>query len=164
MVVYIIVGLFVLFGLVLAYRTFGGAAAAAIDVAATLRAVLDAAQGAGRDLQHLSEAPPSLGARAAGAPNPAKALRRRLSGLSQQLETIDAACLDEHESGAHALLAVAVDELVWAAGMCADDTFSASEGMRTAVATLGDHARSCLGDAALILGSSAPAEEVERAP
>ena len=72
--------------------------------------------------------------------------------------------LDEHDSGAHALLAVGVDELVWAAGMCADDTFSASEGMRTAVATLGDHAASCLKDAARILGSSGLAEEVERAP
>lgn len=163
MVVYIIVGLVVLFGLVLAYRTFGGSSSAAIDVHALLRTVLDGAQRAAAELSELSVAAPLIGPRGPGAPNPAKALRRRLSGLAQQLETVDVAALDEDDGSAHALLSVAVDELVWAAGMCAGDTFSASEGMRTAVVALRDHATRCLHDAARMLVGSAP-EEVERAP
>ena len=163
MVVYIIVGLVVLFGLVLAYRTFGGASSAAIDVHALLLTVLDGAHGAAAELTELAAAAPLIGLRSPGAPNPAKALRRRISGLAQQLETVDVASLDEADAGAHALLAVAVDELVWAAGMCADDAFGAGDGMRTAVVALRDHATRCLHDAAAILVRSAP-EEVERAP
>jgi hypothetical protein len=164
MVVYVIVGLVVLGGLVLAYRTFGGASAAAVDAPALLRTVLAAARPAATELHELSLAAPLIGARGPAAPNPAKVVRRRLSGLSLQLESVDVGSLDDRYAGAHALLAAAVDELVWAAGMCADDTFSASEGMRTAVAALDGHAASCLHDAGRILESSAPAEEVERAP
>ena len=164
MVVYVIVGLVVLAGLVLAYRTFGGASGAAIAVSALLLRVLADANNAVVELTELAAAPPLAGARGPSAPNPANAVRRRLTGLAQQLETVDAASLDEHTAGAHALLAVAVDELVWAAGMCADDTFSASEGMRTAVAALDAHATSCLDDAARLLVESSPSEEVERAP
>jgi hypothetical protein len=163
MVVYVIVGLVVLFGLVLAYRTFGGASSAAIDVHALLLTVLDGGQSAVAELGEIVTTPPLLGARGPSAPNPAKALRRRVTGLAQQLETVDVAAIDERDAGAHALLSVAVDELVWAAGMCADDSFSAGEGMRTAVVALRDHATRCLVDAARTLVRSAP-EEVERAP
>jgi hypothetical protein len=164
MVVYIIVGAVVLLGLVLAYRTLGGASAAAIDVDALLRRVLAGAQDAATELDGIAAAPTLIGARPADAANPAKTLRRRLSGLAQQLDAVDMAGLDERESGVHALLAVAVDELVWAAGMSAAETFSASEGMRTAVAELRDHATRCLRDAAVHLEASVPAEEAERAP
>ena len=163
MVVYVIVGLVVLAGLVLAYRTFGGASGGAIDVHALLLRVLGDAHLAAAELSDLAAAPPLAGARGP-APNAAKVWRRRLTGLLQQLESVDVVSLDERESGAHALLAVAVDELGWAAGIGADDTFSASDGMRTAAAALRDHATRCLTDAARILGSSAPAEEVEGAP
>lgn len=164
MVVYVIVGLVVLAGLVLAYRTFGGASGGAIDVAALLRRALADANEAAAELSELAAAPPLAGAGGPSAPNPAKLLRRRLTGLTQQLETVDVMSLDEHDAGAHALIAVAVDELVWAAGICADDAFSAGEGMRTAVTALVGHATSCLHDAARILVRSAPGEEVERAP
>ena len=164
MVVYVIVGLVVLAGLVLAYRTLGGASGGAIDVSALLLRVLGDARLAAAELSELASAPPLAGARGQAAPNPARALRRKLTGLSQQLESVDVVALDERDSGAHALLAVAVDELGWAAGICADDTFGASEGMRTANAALRDHAVQCLHDAAGILAQSAPAEEVERAP
>lgn len=164
MVVYVIVGLVVLAGLVLAYRTLGGASSAPVDGRALLLLVLAAAQSAAAELTELSRAAPLIGARRPAAPNPSNALRRRMLGLAQQLETIDVASLDEHDAGAHALLDVAVDELVWAAGICADDTFSASEGMRTANAALRDHATRCLHDAARILAQSAAVEEVERTP
>ena len=163
MVVYVIVGAVVLLGLVFAYRTLGGASAAAIDVDAVLRRVLAETQRSAVELDDLTAAPTLVGARATAAPNPAKVLRRRLSGLAQQLESIDVVALDERDSGAHALLSVAVDELVWAAGMCGD-TFSASDGMRTAVAALHDHATLCLRDAARLVEVSATAEEVERTP
>ena len=164
MVVYVIVGLVVLAGLVLAYRTLGGASSAPIDGRALLLLVLAAARTAAAELDELSLAAPLIGARGPAAPDPANALRRRMLGLAQQLETIDVASLDEHDAGAHALLAVAVDELVWGAGICAGDTFSASEGMRTANAVLRDHATRCLHDAARILVQSAPPEELERQP
>lgn len=162
MVVYVIVGLVVLAGLVFAYRTFGGASGGAVDAGALLRRALGAARDAETELRELAAAPPLAGAGGPSAPNPARLVRRRLTGLAQQLETVDVMSLDEHDAGAHALLAVAVDELVWAAGMCADDAFSAGEGMRTAVAALESHATSCLDDAARILGPSP--EELERAP
>lgn len=164
MVVYVIVGLVVLAGLVLAYRTLGGASAAAVDARALLRAVLAGAHSAGAEVTELAAAPPLIGPRGPSAPNAAKAVRRRLTGLAQQLETVDVASLDERDAGAHALLAVAVDELVWAAGICADESFSASDGMRAAVVALRDHATRCLHDAARVLVPSAPAEEVEGAP
>lgn len=164
MIVYVIVGLVVLAGLILAYRTLGGASGAAPDGSALLLAALGAAQGAAAELSELAAAPPLAGPGGPSASNPARLVRRRLTGVAQQLETVDVMSLDEQDAGAHALLAVAVDELVWAAGICADDTFSASEGMRTASAALRDHATRCLHDAARILVRSAPAEEVERAP
>ena len=164
MVVYVIVGLVVLGGLVLAYRTFGGASGAAIDVGALLLRVLGDAHLGVAELSELAAAAPLAGARGPSAPNPAKALHRRLTSLSHQLESVDGVSLDERAAGAHALLAVAVDELVWAAGICADDSFGAAEGMRTASAALRDHAVRCLHDAAGILAQSFPAEEVERAP
>ena len=164
MVVYVIVGLVILAGLVLAYRTLGGASGGAIDVSALLLRVLGDAHGAAAELSELAGAPPLAGAGGPSAPNPARLVRRRLTGLAQQLETVDVMGLDEHDAGAHALLAVAVDELVWAAGICADDTFSASEGMRTANAALRDHATRCLHDAAQILVQSSPPEESERTP
>ena len=163
MVVYVIVGLVVLAGLVFAYRTFGGASSGVVDVHALLLRVLGHAHLAAAELSELAAAPPLTSARGPAGPNPAKALRRRLTGLSQQLETVDIASLDERNSAAHALLAVAVDELVWAAGMCADDAFSSGEGMRTAVAALVGHATRCLSDAGQILVRSAPSEEIERA-
>ena len=164
MIVYVIVGLVVLAGLVLAYRTLGGASGGAIDAGALLLSALGDAHDAAAELSKLASAPPLAGAGGPSAPNPARLVRRRLTSLAQQLETVDVAPLDEHNAGAHALLAVAVDELVWAAAMCADDTFSTSDGMRTASAALRDHAIRCLHDAARILVRSAPGEEVERAP
>lgn len=164
MVVYIVVGLVVLAGLVLAYRTLGGADRAPPDARALLLPVLAAAHSAAAELNTLSAAAPLIGARGPATPNPAKALRRQMGGLAQQLETLDVASLDEHDSGAHALLAVAVTELEWAAGMCADDAFDSGEGMRSAVLALCGHAALCLDDASRILVESAPPEEVERVP
>ena len=164
MIVYVIVGLVVLAGLVLAYRTLGGASGGQIDVRALLLAALGDAHDTAAELSHLADEPPLTGAGGQSAPNPARLVRRRLTGVAQQLETVDVASLDEQCASAHALLSVAVDELVWAAGMSADDAFSSGEGMRTAVAALVGHATRCLNDAGQILVRSAPAEEVERAP
>lgn len=164
MAVYVIVGLVVLTGLILAYRSLGGAAASRpIDPDPLLRAVLDRARTAAADLRENSATAPLPGPRAVAAQGTARALRRRLSGLGQQLATVDASALDERHAAAHALLTVAVEELGWAAALCASDGYAVADGMRTAATTLGGHATSCMDDAAGVLEESAPAEEVDSA-
>ena len=161
MAVYVIVGLVVLAGLVLAYRSLGRPAAVTIDSAAVLRSTLTATEAAASDLAEVAGAAPMIGARAGSSAASAKALRRRLTGLSQQLELVDPHELDERDQSAHALLEVSIDELSSAVGMCATDAYASSDGMRTAVSALLDHAGRCLQDAAALVAS---AEEVERAP
>ncbi|MGH7687526.1 MAG: hypothetical protein ACREN2_12025 [Candidatus Dormibacteria bacterium] len=161
MAVYVIVGLVVLAGLVLAYRSLGRPAAVTIESAAVLRSTLTATERAASDLAELARAAPMIGADAGSEAGTAKALRRRLTGLSQQLELVDPHELDESDESAHALLEVSIDELSSAAGMCATDAYASSDGMRTAVSALLEHAGRCLHDAATLVAS---AEEVERAP
>jgi hypothetical protein len=163
--VYVIVGLVVLAGLILAYRSLGGAAASrSVDPQLVLRVTLDGTRSAVADLEETVAAAPLLGARAVAAQGSARSLRRRLGGLGQQLAAIDAPSFDEPLATAHALLTVAVDELGWAAALCAGDSYAAAEGMRTAARALCAHAQSCLGDAAPLITASAAAEEVERSP
>lgn len=162
MAVYVIVGLVVLAGLVLAYRSFGAPASQPIDPARLLRTALDTARTAAADVRESAAAAPLPGTRAAAAQADARALRRRLTGLGQRLEAIDVPALDEPGAAVHALLTVAVEELGWAAALCASDVYAAGEGMRTAAATLCGHATSCLDDAATLVESSALAEELDR--
>lgn len=163
MAVYIVVGLVVLAGLILAYRTLGRGAATAVDPVALMRTVLTAAGADVAALDELATAMPLL-------PTPpsaiatARTLRRRFAALAQQLEGMDVATLDDARAGTHALLAVALDELVWAASLCADENYGTGEGMHTAVSALRTHAGRCLQDAAPLLGTSVGAKEVERAP
>lgn len=163
MAVYIVVGLVVLAGLIMAYRTLGRGAAATVDPVALMRTVLTAAGADVAALDELATAMPLL-------PTPpsaiatARTLRRRFLALAQQLEGVDVAALDDAHAGTHALLAAALDELVWAASLCADENYGTGEGMRTAVSALRTHAGRCLQDAAPLLSTSAVAEEVERAP
>lgn len=164
MAVYIVVGLVVLAGLVFAYRSFGRAAATRIDPATLLATVLDAADGAAAELDEIADAAPLAGARTSGSTTSAKTLRRRITGLAQQLETLDIPALDERSAGAQALVAVALDELAWAAGLCTADIYATTDGMRDAVGALRAHANRCLHDATLQLAASVVAEEVERAP
>lgn len=161
MAVYVIVGLVVLAGLVIAYRSLGRPAAVTIDSAAVLRSTLASTEAAASDLADLAGVAPLIGARAASSAGNAKALRRRLTGLSQQLELVNPHELDERDQSAHALLEVSIDELGSAAGMCATDAYASSDGMRTAVSALLEHAGNCLQDATALVAS---AEEVERAP
>ena len=163
MAVYVIVGLVVLAGLILAYRSLGGAAASrTIDPLVLLRAALDASRNAAADLEESAAAAPLVGPRAVAAQGAARALRRRLSGVGQQLLTIDPPTLDERCAAAHASLTVAVDELGWAAALCASDGYAAGDGMRAAVRTLCSHAVSCLDEAAPLLSVSTASEVVER--
>ncbi|HEX6539422.1 MAG TPA: hypothetical protein VF155_09600 [Candidatus Dormibacteraeota bacterium] len=163
MAVYIVVGLVVLAGLILAYRTLGRGTAATLDPVALMRTVLSAAGDDLAGLGELATATPLL-------PTPpsaiatARTLRRRFGALAQQLQGVDVVALDDSSAGAHALLAVAVDELVWAASLCADENYGSGDGMRAAVGALRTHAARCLQDAAPLLRASAVAEEVERAP
>jgi hypothetical protein len=84
--------------------------------------------------------------------------------LSQQLEALDTSALDERSAGAQALIAVALDDLGWAAGLCAADSYATSDGMREAVSALRTHSGSCLQDATRQLAASVVAEEAERSP
>lgn len=163
MAVYVIVGLVVVAGLFLAYRMFGGAAASRpVDALLLLRTALDAGRTAAADLRESAATAPLLGPRAVAAQGTARALRRRLSGVGQQLLAIDAPALEEPAATAHALLSLAVEELGWAAALCGSDGFAAGDGMRAAADALVAHATSCLDDAAPLLDASAAAEEVER--
>lgn len=163
MAVYIVVGLVVFAGLVLAYRSLGRDTAAHVDPSALMRSVLTAAGGAASELDELTAAMPPLPPPPPSLLNSAKGLRRRLTGFSQQLEAVDVAALDESHAGAHALVAVAVDELMWAASLCTDEHYGAGDGMRAAADALRAHAGRCLQDAAPLLSASAVAEEVEGA-
>ena len=146
-----------------AYRTLGGSAARPVDADMALRAAFDATAAASSDLSRVLEAGAPLG----GAPmnrqrGGLQALRRRLDGAAQQLERIDITSLDERHAGAHALIAVAADELGWAVRLGAAPAYGASAGMQQAADALRAHATNCLRDGGALLEASGAAEEVER--
>lgn len=160
---YIVAGVVILLGLIAAYRTLGGAAASEVNGTALMRSALSDATAVATELSSALQHP-VIGA--GQHPDPlrgaAAAWRRRSEGQAQQLARIDAAALDEPRAAAQALLAVAVDELAWAARLCAADAYASSEGMQAAAGVLCEHAHACLREAAALLGESGVAKEGER--
>jgi len=144
--VYIIVGLVVVAGLILAYRSIGRPATQIVDPLAVLRAVLDAA----------------IAASAADSHDASHGARRRIEACAQQLETIDASSLDEAGDDARAKLAVAVDELIWWTRLSERGAQSPSPGIQRAAGALHEDALHCLDGAGRALASSEAAKVRER--
>ena len=150
-------------GLILAYRTLGGTAARPVDAGVALRAGHDATAAASTELARiLDEGAPPGGGPAHPGRTALQGLRRRLDAAAQSLERIDVTSLDEPRAGAHALIAVAADELGWAVRLCAAPAYGSSAGMQGAADALRAHAETCLRDGAALLDASAAPEEVER--
>ena len=163
MVVYIVVGAVILVGLVLAYRTLGGTASQPVEPRTALRAGLDATAAASAELAAILDGGAPLGA---GTGHPVRgalqSLRRRVDAAAQQVERIDAASLGDDLAGAHALAAVAVDELGWAVRLCAGPSYASSLGMQQAADALRAHADLCLRDGIARVERSGVAEEGQR--
>ena len=164
MIVYIIAGVLILLGLVVAYRTLGAEAVQNVDPAALLRATLAAAEALERELDGVLAAGMPLDRNAS---SPARAavhsVRRKLDGCAQQGARIDVAALRDTDADVHTLLGVALDELVWSARLAESEAFTSAQGMQRAVDELRRHASACLRDARTLLEPSAMAKEVERA-
>ena len=138
MAVYIIVGLVVAAGLIVAYRSIGRPATRVVDPLVMMRTVLDTARAAS----------------AADSRDAARASRRRFEACSQELERIDASVLDERGYGARARLAVALDELMWWARLTEATAQDAGPGMRRAADALREDGLRCLDEASRSLAAS----------
>ena len=146
MAVYIIVGLVVVAGLIVAYRSIGRPATKIVDPLAVLRAVLDAATASS----------------ATDSQDAARGARRRLEACAQELERVDASSLDEAGYGARAQLAVALDELVWWARLAEVGAEGSGLGMQRAAGALREDALRCLDDAGRTLAASETAKVRDR--
>jgi hypothetical protein len=148
-VVYVLIALAIAAFLYGGYRVLGGAAARVIDPDALLREARDSAT---RLALELSEAI-AAGADAHGdggeLAEAARSVRGRIDGCAQQLERLDPAALEEHALvEAHALTAAAVEDLSWAARMCATSGYAGNPGLQRAVDELRESADRCLLSAA----------------
>ena len=136
MAVYIVIGLVVLTGLVVAYRSLGRAATQVADPLSTMNSVVDVAMTAA--------ATPT-------AREAVRASRRRLEACVQQIEAVDAAPLEESAADARALIVVALDELRWWARLCESDAYSTGSGLQRASDALREDALRCLDEASRLL-------------
>ena len=161
MIAYIVAGLVALVLLVAAYRLLGGSATRPVDPHVLLRAARDGAAAAVTELSETTDRglPPEPGR----ASEVLKPVRRRVDTASQQLQQIDVVHLGDDAAAAHALLAVAVDELSWALRLLQTPAYTGSAGMHQAFVALFEHAAQCVREAGAVdLGSVAP-EEVRSA-
>ena len=152
MTVYAIVIAVVVLLLLAAYRSLGGATAAAPAPAALLAGTLGHAQ---RSLDLLAT---SLGEGTPGRrAEPPREGRRAFAAAQQTLDRVPpGAELGDSEATARALLAGAVEDLGWAWRMVAGD--GSSPAVTAAATLLTDHARECCAAAAGLLGpGSVPA-------
>ena len=162
MIAYVVAGVVALVLLVAAYRMLGGSASRPVDPHVLLRAARD---GAASALSELTEtADRGLPQEPGRAADVLKPVRRRLDAASQQLQQVDVIRLGDDAAAAHALLAVAVDELSWAVRMLQSSAYAGSAGMQQACDALTEHAAQCLREASAVDLGSVVAEEVRSAP
>jgi hypothetical protein len=161
---YIVAGLVALVLLVVAYRSFGGAASRPPDPIVLMRGVLAGSESAAAALAEAvaSGSVPTAGDRES--PDSLRATRRLLDGCGQQLQQVDPAVLGEPLLRVHALLTVAVDELAWALRLFQTPAYAGAAGMQAAVVDLRSHAGGCLSDARGMLPSSDVAEVIGGKP
>ena len=167
MIPYIVAGVLALVLLVVAYRSFGGAASRPPDPIVLMRRVLAGGESAAAALAEAvaSGSPaPTRPAADRESPDSLRATRRLLDGCGQQLQQVDPAVLGEPLLSVHALLSVAVDELAWALRLFQTPAYAGAAGMQAAVADLRSHAGGCLSDARRILPSSDVAEVIGGKP
>jgi hypothetical protein len=158
---YIVAGVVALVLLVLAYRSFGGAASRPPDPIALMRLALDGGETVAAALAEAVAGSTVVSTPAsAGSTDSLRGTRRLLDGCGQQLQQLDPARLAEPAQGAHALLTVAIDELAWALRLLQTPGYAGGEGMQAAVADLRSHAGSCLSEARGMLPPSGAAEEI----
>jgi hypothetical protein len=156
MVVYVLVALAALAILIGGYRVLGGAAVRVVDPASLLR---DARETAVQIAAELSDAV-TAGADARGAggrlAEAARSARRRTDGCAQQLERLDPAAFDDTALvEAYAFTVAAVEDLGWAARICAAPGYASNPGLQRAADGLRGSADRLLDDARGAL-SSAP--------
>ena len=165
MIPYIVAAVVALVLLVLAYRSFGGAASRPPDPIALMRLALDGGETAAVALAEAIAGGTVVSMRpsTAGAADSLRATRRLLDGCGQQLQQLDPATLAEPGLGAHALLTVAVDELGWAVRLLQTPGYAGGAGLQAAVADLRSHAGSCLSEARGMLPPSGAAKEIDGA-
>ena len=167
MIPYIAAGLVALVLLVVAYRSFGGAASRPPDPAVLMRLVLAGGEAAAAALDEAVASVRDAPTRPAPDREPGdslRAIRRLLDGCGQQLQQVDPAVLAEPLLGVHAKLSVAVDELAWAVRLFQTPAYAGGAGMQAAVADLRAHAGACLSDVRGMLPASDVAEEVGGTP
>ena len=166
MIPYIVAGVVALVLLVLAYRSFGGAASRPPDPVALMLVALAGGETAAAALDEAVASGSVVSGAATGqqSPDSLRGARRLLDGCGQQLQQLDPAVLGEPSAGAHALLSVAVDELGWAVRLLQTPGYAGGAGMQAAVADLLTHAVRCLSDARGMLPWSDAAEVVHGAP
>jgi hypothetical protein len=145
--VYIIVGLVILAGLVVAYRSLGRPATEVVDPTRVMRVVLDAARDA---------------ATTAPGRDALRDARRRIEGCLQQLERIDVGSLDENGYAVKTRLVLALNELSWWARLRESDAYVADTGMEGAADLLHRDAAARLDEVKGLLESSGGAKVGER--
>ena len=162
MIPYIVAGVVALVLLVLAYRSFGGAASRPPDPIALMRLALDGGETAAAALAEAVAGGTvvTTGTSVAASADSLRATRRLLDGCGQQLQQLDPVTLAEPALGAHVLLTVAVDELGWALRLLQTPGYAGGAGMQAAVADLRSHAGSCLSEARGLLPPSGVAKEI----
>jgi hypothetical protein len=133
-VVYVLIALAVVAFLYGGYRVLGGAAARVIDPDALLREARDSATRLALELSDAIAAGADAHGDGGRLAEAAQSVRRRIDGCAQQLERLDPAALEAHDLvEAHALIAAAVEDLSWAARMCATSGYAGNPGLRRAV-------------------------------
>jgi hypothetical protein len=153
--VYIIIALVLVVILWAAYRAFGRPASSPPDPSALLQRAAVAALDAS---DQLDRAQPGAEPWAAGA---VRALRRRIDGCAQLLESVDTATLDDRHLSQHALLTAAVEDLGWALRLEETAGFVTNSGLRAAAEMLRAEAHGCLSDFGEVAARSAVAKEVD---
>lgn len=147
MAVYIVVGLLILAGLVVAYRSLGRPASEVVDPQQLMRIVLDAAR---------------EDATAASGRDALRSARRRIEACLQQLERIDVAAVDENGYAVRSRLVLALNELSWWIRLRESDSYVAGTGMARAAGVLHRDATARLDEAGRLLEASGVAKVGER--